>query len=300
MSALERAQVTLFDRARNYNFIFYLFGQNSCNPHLSSVQNWSKLANIVPSIISVLSNLFIAIVGIIYRYNYDGFYEQTDSVVTYILLVLQFLTNLVSMWQSIYYASTFRAIYDKMETVRVYITENLEYKCEFEQFGRQYRRNAIFIAFIYFTSVLIKFTFTSVKTHLVVQSAQMLLLAYTLTDNVHTLFYVELLLFFLVSMTSYVRDYANYSVRRRSHYPAICIYEQTVELTNLRNAKRIYYLLYDVSILINERFGWGLVALLLMNFCEVAYSSFWIFLYLNAYHSHLFISNLCVHSLTSD
>lgn len=292
MSALKPNQVTVFDRARNYTFFFYLLGQNSCNPHQSAARNCSKFTNAIPSIVSILSNLLIAVIGIIYRYNYDGFYEQTDSVVTYVLLVLQFITNLMMMLQSICYASDIRAIYDKVESVRARATENMRHLIEYEQFDRQYRRSAITVATIYCASLAIKFYFTSAKTHIMVQSAQMLLLGYSLTDNVHTLFYIQLFLFLLASTTSCARGQANRSDRQCSRLVAsVQMYEHALLLANLRYIKRVHYILFDISLLINKRFGWGLVALLVMNFVEVAYSSYWIFLYTNDYYSHLFISN---------
>lgn len=282
----------LFLQARSYIFIFYLLGQNSYNPRLSSIQTkWSRFVNFLPSILSILTNFILTIVGITYRYNYEDFYEQTDSVVTYILMSLQFTTNLVMMLQSIRYASKVCIIYEKMELVRKQTADNLRFTIEFEPFERRYRRNLFLIGIIYTVTVIIKFIFPSTKTHIVVQTVQILQLAYTLTDNLHALFYIELLVHFLQATTRCVHGYANHIEHRRIYYPTIRMYEQGMALANLRYIKRIYYQLFDISLLINKRFGWSLVALFVMNFVELAYSSYWVFLYLNAYHSHLFISN---------
>lgn len=289
MSTLIFENITVFHRARNYLFIFYLLGQNSYNPHSKLQHKFNKLANAIPSIVSSLLSLSISITGCIYRYHYEGFYETTDSVVSYVLLVLQFLTNFVTMLQSLYYSSDIRMLLDKFENVRLEAKQHLHFTISFDEFDKRYRRKVAIVASIYLISLGIKFYFTSTKTHIVVQTAQMILLGLTLMVNLHSLFYIELLLFCLSSTMRCVEEFSRSYCIGVNGVKTI-VYDNSAMALKLHYVKRILFLLYDISLIINKQFGWSLLTLLILNFVEGAYSSYWVFLYLNAYHSHLFIS----------
>lgn len=276
----------LVDQARHYLLAFYLLGQNSFNPRINRDKYYNKLINVAPSIISILSSFSASIMGIIYRYNYEGFYEQTDSVVTYVLLLLHFATNCVTMLQALFHASDMQLLFEKFENVQQQSRHHLHYEISFDNFDKGYRRKAGIVVTVFCASVLIRFYFQSAKTHIVVQTAQMLLLGFTLTDNLHSLFYIHLLMFFKSSLTGCVRNFANQSMLTHNVAPSN---GQSIITSNLRYVKRIHYLLFNISLTVNKCFGWGLVALMILNFVEVAYTLYWVFLYLSAYHSHLFI-----------
>lgn len=272
-------------QARYYLWLFYLLGQNSLNPLKNRNEYYNKPINVAPAILSIVLSLCIAIAGIFYRFNYNGFYEQTDSVVTYFLLALHFATNFVTMLQSLFYASDIELLLKKFETVRMQTKQYFHYDIEYEHFSKGYRRKASIVLIFFCVSALIRSFFKSAKTHIVVQTAQMLLLGYTLTDNLHALFYIQMLLFFLSSLISCVK---NLTIQSKLIYK-VQLDGNTIMANNLRYVKQIHYLLFNISMLINNRFGWSLIALMILNFVEVAYTSYWIFLYLSAYHSHLFI-----------
>lgn len=269
-----------FERAvHGFLYIFYFVGLTSFRPHVNLTTWQSKIIDIFPTIFYTL--LIVVASGVsIYAQSYlSVFPEVVDTVVTYLLIGSECALNVSVIVQTLFFREQFKRLYRKYVALQKYIIFRMDCRMRFDEFQSAYGCLTLVVLIPFALTLCARKTIYSSAANLVLESGMMGLQFAPSLVHLHTIIHVNLLNFFYAFLTGWLKVQIP---KFAQHTHESSREQQCMNITELRQLKFIHYKLWEISLHINQIFGWSNLAIIFRNYFEVAYSTltvYWIYLY---------------------
>lgn len=267
--------VHLAHLGRTYLTCFYLFGQSSISPRITSRAIsieaskrglCSRALEVVPSLCFAVTTLAVGYVS----FHKFTFVSSTFDLIVYSLFISSALsTCLLVLHRTPTFGHRSQHLWMKFVQCEHYFLHRLQHKMTFDHFRRRYNWT-IFVMLACFSLMLVtRFTYNlrdhdccSVKRH----SAALTLIFVTMLADFQILFYIKLLGNMLENVNQHIVEI----------FSVIDCGQRSRRLTaTLKVYKVVYYKLYDISQSINDYFGWILVSLVMQKANGTVQSFYW-------------------------
>lgn len=239
-------------------------------------------------LVVILSAIITAIfvLGILAQYYLAPFFGVTDICLACLFIISELITTLSVYFQNRLFGQNLETAWSKMITIdkRLHrITHKSENSVTFRQL---YYPKFILNVAIMLVHCAVKYAMASPYTHIIVQTSILSLQAFSMLVNLHMLFYIGVIQYFLMSLTQHV-----YMARHTSLYEYWRA-NPSAMVDTMVQYKVIYFNIWDVTQMLNAHFGWTLAALCIQNFMDVCYALYWIFLYLQSEHDGFLVISM--------
>lgn len=270
---------------KNYFFVFFLFGQSSCNA-ISWRCSRSRATRFIPVIIYVLATATFTAPVFLYFNQLSQLYEKETAAFLCFVQFLAMLVTITSVTNAIVYQSEILTLIYSFDRVIKYLQHSSE-RCltrHINKFKRLYNHKCITL-FVIWTLYTIIFVATNpLKDRpMKVDAFQCFMYFYKYLAKAHILFYIDLMVWCQEINTQQiiVKDgYSFVAATTGCHWQSQRTINAKEFINKLRHCKYIHFKLWKISNLINSHFGWVMMVVLLVNFTEGLLALFWIFRYL--------------------
>lgn len=275
--------MVIFKSFQKCFYIFYLLGYNSYNPRtnydIESISLTTKSR--IPAIIHLTIAIATAAVGFYYQHFCVDFDETTNSFGIYVLMLSFFTVNLTVCYQTLMQSKHFHELIYQFEFIGMYFKANGMFDEHLTVFRRQFRHRIAVILIDFTVTFIVKYSLLSPRTHIIVQTCLTIQMFMANIANLHMYFFLNLLQHFIGMIPAgAVKDDLKVSV-----------FDENAVVAKFKFYKYVYTKMWEISLIINEIFGWTLLTLLLQNCIEFTYALYWVFLHYYVYSTILYLSN---------
>lgn len=256
-------------------FLFYLLGQNSYEVRTSNYKFWLQH---IPRIFS----LILAFAGICSHCDAQQYELKRMPLVMYILLAMALSINVLVVLEYFTVTNGVQKLNSAYNDAVDYLERKICVKIDYGHFKRTFQCKLQIIFWTCLLTFSIKMIF--VMYGQIPPSEIVLFLLYFLKHftSVHILFHIEFVHFLVQTINTEFNPRNNhYELMSKSNQPI----HQSIHL--LRRCKSIHLRVWKIIQVLNIRFGWILIALMLAALMDISYSSYWIWTQIHrAYHEH--------------
>lgn len=254
--------------SRPYFNIFYICGQSPFNP-------LNKSSRIFRAVVATLTALiaFTSVVAIVAQFYLSPFFGVTDSTIACLFIISELVTTLSVYMQNRFYGANMQILWSKLEVIEKSLLQSFNEPPDVLQFKQMFRPYFLLNLVMLFAHCSIKYMIISRYTHLLLQTSILSLQFFSLLANLHMLFYVTVVHYFLKLVSKYM-------ILAFHNRVADLVYSNISGLVEyLVRCKALHYKIWEATQFVNDHFGWSLAAICIQNFIDVTYALYWIFLY---------------------
>lgn len=261
------------DYFKKYFFVFYLFGQSAYNPFIPHANtNKSVLVHIPRCIIFCVLLTAVCNISII-QYRNKTFRGISDSVVFFISLGAFLFTYLLVVLNSFVVPNGVQRIIGELMLITKYLKENLNVNVVFQVFEQNYLQKIRIFLCVLLTMMCVRLTIASnVFVHLT-EYWGFIIYAIKYISVLHIVFYIDFVTLLLHSINIPL------AVMQLETASKTVLSNSNVLVNCLRYHKYVHFKLWQISKLINFRFGWIMMGLLLSDSLDISFTVYWMFLY---------------------
>lgn len=261
----------LVTKIQPYTKFFYSLGQ--C-PYatLFVFKKQPKLHKLLTNLPQILYwTLFIGlfITGILYENSHKKNPGKPSNVLFYIYYIMEFTVNSIIYFQCIFNTSALKDAIREFKEVTDMFQTSFGHQIDFNKYFIRIWKKILLIGFAFLVKTIIFMFPPKVRAKKYFSSFQLDILQSTIMIAIiQSLFYIDLLNFFLKNLNSIIENDADskqYTNREKQQ-------------TYLKNIKIIHYRLWRIAQQINRFFGWGLIAIILRNFLDSSFAIYWTFM----------------------
>lgn len=255
-------------------FLFYLLGQNSYNLRASKFSVWLQH---IPNILSLLT----AIVGICWHLLKERSLHRPVTIVSYIKLIVAVSVNAMVFLEFFVMPNGVRKLNFAYKDAIDYLERKLHVKIDYMPFKRSFRCKVRIVLLVFLLVLGIKILFNSYVGIESDEIAQFFIYYLKEFALMHILFHIDFVNFLMETINREFNPLPN-----QCEYVVKPIQPKTIELLlALRHCKYIHFRVWEIFRILNIRFGWVLVALLLAILLDISYSSYWLWVFLYIHKS---------------
>lgn len=255
---------------RRFKFLFNFFGLSQFDSHIteSSKRKSKFTATVYMSILILLFCLFIY-----YRICFSSPRKFIFSLITYMNLSSELLLQFTIVGQVICFYKNLNKLRLSYDFIEKYMRNRIGYGIQFNDFQKRIFCLVMIVLVPHCGTLVLRKTLFKIQFS--TAYGLILLVFYLLSSLVklYIIIQVELLNYFLKLTTRWLQ----WKVQL-TEFSAIDK-QQMAGYTEILHLKLIHFKLWDLSMNINRIFGWSLGAIVLRNFFEMAYGSYWLYLY---------------------
>lgn len=262
-------------------FVFYLLGQNSYD--FPAQKRFSVCLQHIPRTFF----LILAFVGICRHFGAAQNQLQPVTLVMYIILAATFSINALVVTEYFTVPNGVQKLNSAYKDAIDYLERKIYAKIDFKRFERtfQCKVQIIFLScLLAFSIKIIYVLYGEIPTSDIV-----LFLLHDLNHftSTHILFHIEFVHFLMQTINREFDPNNN-----RVEFVIKNTHSRTVELLQtLHHCKCIHFRVWKMIQVLNIRFGWILIAVMLAILLDISYSSYWIWVFIHrASHEHIRIS----------
>lgn len=268
-SSLSEARSDLASVANKHLFIFFLLGQTSFNPRATN----SPRALISQLFFYLPSAMFMATTyatGIFAFYGIAISQLSFDNAIYCLFIVNTVITSTTMIRQNMFFDNTMKTIWSSFEALEQMATLRLKFQMSFNEFRVTYARKIRIIVTFFMALVTIKIFIRVSYKNYIRQMCSMLLVLLTLLSNFQILFFVSLLTHIIKQINQNVYHLFQNKIQE------IDCWNIKVFVESFKNFKQLHFKLWEITYLLNEKFGWILVSIMLQNINNVIQPVYWI------------------------
>lgn len=264
-------------------FIFHLLGQNSYDLRVNKGFAWLQH---IPRIIYLLLTI-----GMIVRHCViEGYRDRPEASVFYLILALAFAINVAVFLEYFVVTNGVQKLQFAYEAAIDYLKRKIHVELDYELFNRSFQCHVKIVFWTFLTTLTIQIIFILSGNAKLTEF--MIILFYYLKHfaAMHVLFHVEFVHFL---MQTVIREIV--SLKNRQEFMIDTMQTKPIKLLQtLRHLKCVHFRLWKIIEILNNRFGWILIALMLATILDVTNSSYWMWVFVrNGCHEQInrFIRN---------
>lgn len=271
--------LTHLKQFQRYFVVFYLLGQNLIVMHPNyQKKNSLKYQFIVYFPTAFFLTLFFILtpVIVIQQQTFQLFNSNSDAFMNYVFILMGNLLNAIIFVQIITATDGLYNLIDKLNLLLKYLHERLKLNVSLRDFANAYVKKVFLLFSIIFLTIVVKSFISSRRSTQLHQWCQLTFIAYKNLVIVHLMFYIDLM-HFLYKMYNNYMDVMCYDILTNvmhsngNHY-----------LSVLKHCKYVHYKMWKIVNMINNYFGWILLLIIVVNFIDICYATYWIFIYKDA------------------
>lgn len=259
-------------------YIFHLTGMCSYIPYLKKNSSTINIYHKLPAITLIFA-ISIATIAI-FIFQYREFHLHTEVVINIPAIAYVFLSSftcLTIVSKSLIANQSIDRIWQHLANIENLYNLHHERFLDFQEFYRQYFLDIFLVAFCHIQHVTVRATFNYGIHDVIVKMLTLFLFTIVLISIFHIIFYVRLLVFMLGELNKHILD--ENRVENRIFYTIV--EKQRTLIESIKYVKRMHILLYDISVMINQYFGWILVTSFMVNSFDSVHTAFWFIWYLD-------------------
>lgn len=238
----------------------------------------TKCGEKLPAIIYLLVLVVLYSFSLYFRFAFTSFNQTVRTMIAYTNVSFELILQFTVIGQALVNHRKLRKLCTAYVFIQKYMRNQMGHRLEFNEFQRRiYQLIILIIVPVIGTLILRK---TLITTETILAFNDILLTFYFLSAfaQVHIIVHVELLKFFLALTIQWLQarlsDFSATSLYQRSN---LLKTQQLNGYTEILHLKLIHFKLWEISININQIFGWSLGAIFLRNFIEIACGGYWIY-----------------------
>lgn len=266
---------------------FYLFGHclyplrkllRTDNDHQESESIFTHLKVLSPLICSNALNFGLCGLAILWIQTTANM-DQSSKTLSFLFALCQVLRVTTVFYQSVFKTVRIREIIQIFRWTELFFKNNLMTTVPYTLFLRKFCIKVIAI-FLFCMQAITFYSFQRIDINHAkwIGIISRILLLLSTFSIFHIIFYTDLLTFNLHHLNSIiVRDTEQYTTTSMSIAVASDKKRENGKMLheNMRKYKLVHYRLWQVSQLINDYFGWSIIALMLQCFVDIVYSLYW-------------------------
>lgn len=264
-------------------FIFYLLGQNSYDLRANRASAW--LQHIPRTFFIFLS------AGIIcWQSFFGGSSQKPGPLVVIMILTMVFTINALVFLEYFLVPNGVRKLSFAYKQAIVCLEQKLYIKIDYERFRRAFRCNLHIIFWAFLLTLALKVIFALYGNASINEFIFSFLYYLKHFAIMHILFHVEFVHFLLQTINTEFDPIINmFNANRKDFEIESTTKSKTNELlVMLRNCKCAHFRIWKISQILNVRFGWILIALMLATLLDISYSTYWIWIFTHkSFHEHI-------------
>lgn len=253
-------------------YIFYLIGLSPCNPRTSR-----KVINTVPSLLLLFCMVVVTIATFIFQYMEHNLHtEVVINIPTVFFIFLCSFTCLTIIYKSIVSKRTIENVWQRLRSIEYIYNMHNQQPMNFKIFYRLYSVNVGVAIILHLQHIFVRISFNYGTYDIIVKSMTWLLLSVIYATMFHMVFYVRLVVFIMEQINERILlfNVVNNEIIHSN------MWTQNGLMKNFKNIKQIHYLLYDISVMINQHFGWIIVSIFILIGYDSIHTAFWIVWYM--------------------
>lgn len=263
-------------------FVFYLLGQNSYNLRTNRFRVWLKH---IPRI----SCLFLSYAGISCHLAIEIIIQRPISLVNIIKLTVFFSISTLVVLEYFMTPNGVRELNFAYKDCIDYLERKLYVKIHYDHFKRTFQCELLMVLSVFLFVFITKGIFLSYGDMDAAEIAQFFIYYLKQFPLLHILFHFEFVHFLMRTINTELNP-----MNELYEYVVNPVQPKTIELLLLlRHFKHIHFRVWEIFRILNLRFGWILMALMLAILLDVTYSSYWMWVYIHkSCHEHITLQRM--------
>lgn len=252
-------------------FIFHLLGQNSyAESRASKVSAWLQH---IPRTFYVLYTFAL----ILRHYLVEGYQEKPEALVLHLILGLAFVINALVFLEYFSVPNGVRSLNFAYKEAIDYLERQIHIEIDYAPFKRTFQCRVQIFLWTFLATLALKmiFTINGDARHI----EMMIVFFYYLKHFVcmHIAFHIEFVRFLMQTINREFDPSSNqHEYLIKMTQPKTCKVLQT-----LHHLKSIHFRVWKTVQVLNIRFGWILIALMLATILDISYSSYWMWVFIH-------------------
>lgn len=254
-------------------FAFHLLGQNSYNLRANKSRVWLQH---IPRICSLLIVFTVICVHLVY----EQYVQRSITLVNLIKLNVAAAINVLVVLEHFMLPNGVRKLNFAYKDAIDYLERKLYVNIDYALFKRIFQCK-VFIELLVFILIFAQKTIMLVTRADIdgAEIAQFFIYYFRHFALMHILFHIEFVHFLMRTINMEYNP-----INRQLEFTTKTMQPKTIELLlMLRHCKHIHFRIWEIFRMLNIRFGWILIALLLATLLDVSYSSYWMWVYVHKY-----------------
>lgn len=262
----------LLELSRKFLFVFFIVGQSSYNPYVTDSGKQTTFYKLLQYLPSVCFGI------VVYTSAFTAFYGFTlgdlsmDKAIYFIIIYTRVITCSTLIRRTPLFDDQTKLIILKFKRLEQFSFYRLRVQISFVSFARSYRRKLTICLLSFATLFFAKFTTRFNSANYIRQISALSLLFSTFLAILQILFYIHLMKYVIRQIS---KNFASI-LHGKLMVHEIERWTNLTHVENYKNFKQIHYRLWELTQLINEQFGWVLVALVLQNLLNTIQPIYWI------------------------
>lgn len=252
-------------------FIFYIIGQVSHNPFLSSRNTVCIISQFLPSIVSIVLIVAMLVHTTVYQYTIIGAVDTIETFVGIFFYLSEAITGLTSICQPLY---RYNQLIESFQSIELYLCKHFQFQINYNQFLRRYIAKIVTVIVMYGLLLIAKALWPDVNTNLLLETQYCLLRLFVLLPKLNVLFYVS----FLKSFIKFSNRLLEYRNDKQSNVIGVNVNRWHC-IRVIKHYKCLHFKLFMIGMQISDIFGWNLVTTMVVTFLEAAYMMYSMFFY---------------------
>lgn len=260
---------------RKCSLAFYLLGQNSYNLRANRFSVWLQH---VPRIFSLLQT----IAAICWHLVSEKNLQRPITLINAIKLIVALSIDVLVVLEYFMMPNGVRKLNHVYRDTIDYLEQKLYVNIDYDLFKGTFQRKLQLVLVVFLLIFALKAIFVSYVDIEIGEIAQFFIYYLKLFALMHILFHIEFAHFLMqtINMEFNALNIQNESMIKPMQPRTIAL------LHVLRHCKHIHFRVWDIFRILNIRFGWILMALLLATLLDITYSSYWMWVYIHIHKSH--------------
>lgn len=264
--------------SQKFPYIFYLLGLTTFNPFSRQVSNHcNKISVLILTVVIVLATTATFIAQCI-EHSLQSLVIINVAAVSFV--VTELITCLAIIYKAFAPRQLFERLWHQLRAIEKLYAFKFNENMDFKRFHRNYLCEFCAMVCINLVHIIVNIAFNYGIYDIIVKFMTLVLFTVALMTVFHMLFYVRLLLHFMQLFnerfaTTNPNDFNGSAIFR------LGAWQTTMLIANFKYIKQVHFLLWDISVLINQQFGWIVVLLFLQNSFDSVHTVYWIVWYLD-------------------
>lgn len=284
LKVMGRTQVS-----QTFPYLFYLFGLTTFNPFTRQITN---SCNTIPALILATVIVIATIATFIAQYIEHSLQSLVIINVAAVSFVLiECTTCFAIIYKTFAPREHTQQLWHQLKAIEnVYkfkFNENVDFKC----FHRKYCCEIGAMLCIHLVHIMVNIAFNYCVWDIVVKLMTLTLFTVALINTFQILFYVRLLLHF---MRVFNERFSAFEIdSKQSEIFRLGAWQTIMLIEHFKYIKKVHYLLWDISVLVNQHFGSIIILLFLQNSFDSVHAVYWFVWYLDRHEEWAKTKLLC-------
>lgn len=255
-------------------FSFFGFVRFSAHAKVSSTCTTIFAGNL-PAICYLLILIVLYLCSVYIQYGFANFHQTVKTIIVYTNISSEALLQTSIIAQALVFPKKLKKLYSTYEFIQRYMKTRMGRCIEFNEIQKRLSHLAIVVLVPYLGTAILRKTLITNHTNTFFNDIVLTFYFLSSMAQIHIIVHIELLNYFLTLTKQWLHT-------RSSDFSATRLYQRKDTMngySELLHLKLIHFKLWEVSINLNNIFGWSLGAIFLRNFIEIAYGVYWIYMF---------------------